>query len=195
MSNITRLMSLLSRPRSIETSDSCAPGDRFNVDPGTDHNSTPSLITIRASDLNGFEIYVWSDENGIRVCFGGLEQEFETPESAFLWVRRAMSPDCRLRIDYSNKRPYRWVLDYLTPDDVRHDQLSFGHGAGRSPFQKRWSEYRQNTAVAADDEFTFLALGPDQNFGSPAACFEVRPAFVVSATSALEAESRTSIKN
>ncbi len=101
-------------------------------------------LGIRATDPDGFDILVFSDERGTRVCFGGLEQDFDTPEEAALWVKRARSDAYRLRIDFLDKRPIRWALEeILSGGDVKEALVS-GHAISSRLQAKHRIIYRQN---------------------------------------------------
>lgn len=105
---------------------------------------TERSFAVPASGPNGFHILVWSDAMGVRACFGGLEQEFASTESARIWIERAMTEDCNLRIDFAGKRPYRWTLTYTKADGSHTDQLISGQGTIGGLFAKKWSVERRN---------------------------------------------------
>lgn len=102
------------------------------------------FFAIPASGPNGFDILVWSDNDSVSVCFGGLEQKFNTTQGARIWIDRAMTQDCTLRIDHAGKRPYRWTLTYNNPDRSERDQLISGQGSIIGLFAKKWSSERRN---------------------------------------------------
>ncbi|MEQ1694970.1 MAG: hypothetical protein ABL901_03930 [Hyphomicrobiaceae bacterium] len=102
------------------------------------------FFAIPASNANGFDILVWPDADSVRVCFGGLDQKFDTNHGARIWIERAMTSDCSLRIDFAGKRPYRWSLTYTNPDGSEPDQLIAGQGSITGLFAKKWSAERRN---------------------------------------------------
>ncbi len=101
-------------------------------------------LGIRATDPDGFDILVFSDERGTRVCFGGLEQDFDTPEEAALWVKRARSDAYRLRIDFLDKRPFRWALEEIVCGGDVREVLVSGCTVSQRLLHKRRIVYRQN---------------------------------------------------
>ena len=80
-----------------------------NALPSSAHNE----LTIPAPNANGFDIDIVSDRRGVHVSFGGLDQDFDQPGEALDWVRRAMSNEYQLRVDYAGFQPYRWTLEYV----------------------------------------------------------------------------------
>ena len=111
------------------------------------------VTVIPASGPRGFEIRVWWSAGGINVCFGGLEQDFESFDGAAVWVRRAMSDDHRLRIDFFGRRPYRWTLEPIAAESGTGERLVYGHPMLTAPFRKKSSVYRQNTGSASHQVF------------------------------------------
>lgn len=107
---------------------------------------------IRATDPNGFDIIVFCDERGARVCFGGLEYDFETKEEAAEWVKRALSESYRLRIDLIEKRPYRWALEEILSEDETREVLVSGYTVSRRLLHKKRTIYRQNHRYRTQDE-------------------------------------------
>ena len=101
-------------------------------------------IGIRAETPDGFDILVFCDERGTRVCFGGLEYDFETMEEAAKWVKRALSHDHRLRIDFIDKRPYRWALEQVLAAGETREVLVSGRTVSRRLLRKKRTIYRQN---------------------------------------------------
>jgi hypothetical protein len=102
------------------------------------------FVSIPSAGPNGFEILIWPGSGNVRVCFGGLEQDFSTVSSARIWIERAMSQQCRLRIDFAGKRPYRWTLNFTGPDGSIIDTLMSGQPAFTGMFSKKWYVERQN---------------------------------------------------
>lgn len=103
---------------------------------------------LRATDPDGFDILVFCDPRGARVCFGGLEHDFDTAEEAAEWVKRARSDAYRLRIDFIDKRPIRWALEeILLGGDVKEALVS-GHTVSRRLQAKHRIIYRQNRQPA-----------------------------------------------
>lgn len=104
-------------------------------------------VSIPATGPDGFAIVLWYDVHGIRACFGGLEQDFDTLQGATAWIERAVSGEYRLRIDFVGKRPVKWTLERAdgAPDG---DQLSFGYVVLFAAFMKRRTVYLQNKPTA-----------------------------------------------
>ncbi len=101
-------------------------------------------LGIRATDPGGFDIFVFCDERGARVCFGGLEYDFDTAEEAAVWVKRARSDAYRLRIDFIDKRPFRWALEEILSGGDVTEVLVSGHTVSRRFKDKHRIIYRQN---------------------------------------------------
>jgi hypothetical protein len=76
-------------------------------------SSTHNELTIPAPTSHGFDIDIISDSRGVHVSFGGLDQDFDQPGEALDWVRRAMSREYQLRVDFAGNQPYRWTLEYV----------------------------------------------------------------------------------
>lgn len=77
--------------------------------PASAHNE----LTIPAPSPEGFDIDIVADRYGIHVSFGGLDQDFDRPDEALEWVRRALSHEYQLCVDYAGGHPYCWTLEYV----------------------------------------------------------------------------------
>lgn len=75
--------------------------------------SAHNQLTIPAPTPDGFDIDIVSDRRGVHVSFGGLDQDFDRPGEALEWVRRAMSREYQLRVDFAGSRAYRRTLEYV----------------------------------------------------------------------------------
>ena len=105
-------------------------------------------LGIRATSPDGFDILVFSDDIGTRVCFGGLEHDFDTAEEAAVWVKRARSDAYRLRIDLLDKRPIRWALEEILSGGEVKEVLVSGHLVSTRHRDKHRIIYRQNHGQA-----------------------------------------------
>ena len=108
----------------------------------------PREFAIPATTPDGFDIVAFCDRKGARVCFGGLECDFEDTEEAAEWVKRALSERFRLRIDFVGKRPFRWALEELQPGGAVREWLVSGYTVLRRSLRKRRTIYRQNHRAA-----------------------------------------------
>ena len=102
----------------------------------------PRIQGIRATDPDGFDILVFTDKLGTRVCFGGLEQDFDTEKEADIWIKRARSEAYRLRIDLIDKRPIRFALEEILSSGEVKEALVSGYPTSKS--SKHRIIYRQN---------------------------------------------------
>jgi hypothetical protein len=85
------------------------------------------LLSIPSLGQDGFPIDVMRRPDGLRVWFGGLEQDFETLEDALFWVGRALSGDYRLAIVSVGSQVSEWRLEPVTGSTSAADMLAFGH--------------------------------------------------------------------
>ncbi len=105
----------------------------------------PCTQGIRATDPDGFDILAFYDKRGARVCFGGLEQDFDTAEEADVWIKRASSEAYRLRIDLIDRHPIRFALEeILSGGEVREVMVSGYPISKRSKRGEHRIVYRQN---------------------------------------------------
>ena len=107
-------------------------------------NSWREEITIPASRTQGFDVVISKGATGVRVCFGGLEQDFDTVRDAAVWVDRALTGDYQLCVVFCGKRPFRWTLERRwTPDSA--PRLAFGYPLLAASFRKTSTVVRYNS--------------------------------------------------
>ncbi len=104
---------------------------------------------IRSATPDGFDILVFCDDIGTRVCFGGLEHDFDTPQEAATWVKRALSDEYRLRVDLIGKLPCRWALEEIQSGGEVKEVLVSGHPISTRQRDKHRIIYRQNRGSAS----------------------------------------------
>ena len=114
------------------------------------------LLSIPPFDTHGFGIEVMPRREGVRACFGGLEEEFATLDDALIWVARGLSGDYALHATLVGGLGREWKLVHVDGDDRPFASLAAGQ-LTLWPFHKREVVVRRNTpswhkrpAISAD---------------------------------------------
>ena len=76
------------------------------------------MLSLPARNKDGFDIDVQVYSEKVHASFGGLEQDFETIESAMTWVRRAHSSSYRLRLTLVGNFPREWHLEPISNNET-----------------------------------------------------------------------------
>ncbi len=106
-------------------------------------------IHIEAPSPDGFSVWISDDDQEWTVGFDGWHDHFESEADAVGCAAWGLSGECRVRIDYRGKWPYRWVVESKRDGDWNTE---FTLAIALFPFWRRKrSEYRQNPKLYPSD--------------------------------------------
>jgi hypothetical protein len=102
------------------------------------------ILSITTTKPQHFDIDVMCTLDAVTVNIGGLAQEFLTIEDAMPWVRRALSPDYRLRTEVCWDRPIAWALEPVHSKPDSFNRLASGNFSFLNLLGKKSHYDRQN---------------------------------------------------
>ena len=104
-----------------------------------------NILVVRPRTEHGFEVAISVDVDEYTVSYEGWHETFKNAEEALKCFAFGLGDQCRLKVTYRGKSPFKWTVEFLNEEQWQEDSTT---GLLLAPFwQRKQVKYFSNSII------------------------------------------------